>query len=130
MSMARGNKCSNLRILLAEGKIINQKVLQLMLKHMGYPKADVATNGREVLQTVEHHNYGLVFMDINIPELDGLEATKAIRKRCPREKHPKIIALTAYAISFSRKACIEAGMDDYLAKPVKVEELNQPWMIA
>jgi CheY-like chemotaxis protein len=105
--MTRGNKGPNLRILLAEDNVINQKVLQLMLKHMGYPKADVDTNGRRVLQAVEQNNYDIIFMDINMPEPDGLETTKAIRIRCPREKQPKIIALTTYAISFSGKACIE-----------------------
>ncbi|HWQ19500.1 MAG TPA: response regulator, partial [Methanotrichaceae archaeon] len=109
-----------LRILVAEDVPSNQMVLVEMLRRMGY-RADMAADGREVLQALERQPYDLVLMDVQMPEMDGLEAAREIRKRCPH--WPKIIAITAYAMEGDREKCIEAGMDEYIAKPVKKDDL-------
>lgn len=114
-------KSGSLRLLLAEDNIVNQKVALRMLKKLGY-NADVAANGLEVLQALERQHYDVVLMDIQMPEMDGIEATKAIRQRWPKNG-PKVIAITAYALDGDRERCIEAGMDGYISKPVKMEEL-------
>jgi CheY-like chemotaxis protein len=93
-----------------------------MLKKLGY-KADIAANGIEALQALERQHYDVVLMDIKMPEMDGLEATRIIRQRWPNG--PKIIALTAYALEGDREKCLEAGMDGYIAKPVKKEDLAE-----
>ena len=111
---------SSLRILLAEDDISSQKVAQLMLKRLGY-KVDTVANGIEALQALERQHYDVVLMDIKMPEMDGLEAAHIIRQRWP--DGPKIIAITAYALKGDREKFIEAGMDDYIAKPVQKEEL-------
>lgn len=110
-----------LRILVAEDNPSNQKVMVEMLKRKGY-RADMAADGIEVLQAFERQPYDLVFMDVRMPEMDGLLATREIRRRWP-DNGPKIIAITAYALEGDREKCIEAGMDDYISKPVKLEEL-------
>jgi CheY-like chemotaxis protein len=110
-----------LRLLLAEDNLVNQKVALLMLKKLGI-KADVATNGLEVMQALERQTYDVVLMDVQMPEMDGFEAAKAIRERWTEGK-PHIIAVTAHALEGDRKRCIEAGMDDYISKPVRLEEL-------
>jgi PAS domain S-box-containing protein len=112
-----------LRILLAEDNLLNQKVILEMLKHLGY-RADVAANGLEVLQALQRQQYDIILMDIRMPELGGLEATRQIRKLWPVSRQPKIIAVTAYALEGDREKCLEAGMDDYVSKPVKMEELE------
>ena len=98
---------------------INLKVASLMLKKLGH-QADFATNGVEAIEALEHKRYDIVFMDIQMPEMDGIEATKIIRQRW--NKGPKIIVTTALAIC--RGACIEAGADNFLTKPLIVEELK------
>ncbi len=110
-----------LRILLAEDNAVNQKVALQMLKRLGY-SADVASNGVEVLQALERRAYDVVLMDIQMPEMDGIDAAKRIRERWP--KGPKIIAITAYALEGDRERCIKAGMDNYIAKPIQIEELR------
>jgi len=110
-----------LRLLLAEDNLVNQKVALLMLKKLGI-RADVAANGREVLQALERQDYDVVLMDVQMPEMDGFETAKAIRERW-QNGSPHIIAVTAHALEGDRKRCIEAGMDDYISKPVRLEEL-------
>jgi CheY-like chemotaxis protein len=112
---------SSLRILLAEDNVSSQKVAIQMLKKMGC-KADAVANGIEALQALERQNYDLVLMDLRMPEMGGLEATRVIRQRWP-EKGPAIVAVTAYALQGDREKCIEAGMDDYISKPIKMNEL-------
>lgn len=111
----------HLRILLAEDNMVNQKVALRMLKKLGY-RADLAANGLEVLQALERLSYDVVLMDVQMPEMDGLEATRAIRQRWP-ERQTRIIAITAYAMEGDREKCIQAGMNDYISKPVQIEEL-------
>ncbi len=112
-----------LRILLAEDNMVNRKVMLRMLEKIGYC-ADVASNGCEALQAMEREHYDVVFMDVQMPEMDGLEATKAIRKRLPANLQPKIVAITAYALKGDRERCLKAGMDDYISKPIQLEELR------
>ena len=92
-----------------------------MLKKLGI-RADVAGNGLEVLQALERKDYDVVLMDVQMPEMDGFEAAKAIRERW-QNGTPHIIAVTAHALEDDRKRCIEAGMDDFISKPVRLEEL-------
>ncbi len=115
--------CQNdLRILLAEDNPVNQKVALLMLKRLGY-RADVAANGREVLQALKQQKYDLVLMDVQMPEMDGLEAARVIKDMAV-ERRPIILAMTAYALEGDREKCLNAGMDGYISKPVQVEELK------
>lgn len=115
---------SNLRILLAEDNEVNQTVMLKMLRRLGY-RADLAANGIEAIQAIERQPYDIVFMDVKMPEMDGLEATKAICKRWSSDEKPKIVALTAYALEGDRERCLEAGMDDYISKPVKIVDLER-----
>ena len=112
---------SSMRVLLAEDNVSNQKVTMTMLKRLGY-NADVVANGKEALQAVENQSYDLVLMDVRMPEMGGLEATRIIRQRWP-EKGPKIIAITAFALQGDKEKCLAAGMDDYISKPVRMNEL-------
>jgi len=117
-NMAEGHP---LRVLVAEDNSSNQKFLVEMLKRMGY-WTDAVADGREVIESLERRPYDIVFMDVRMPEMDGLKATQEIRKRWPING-PKVIAITAYALSGDRERCLEAGMDDYIAKPVQKGEL-------
>ncbi len=110
-------------ILLAEDNESNRKVTMKMLERLGY-KADAVLNGREAIQALERQQYDLVLMDIVMPKMSGIDATKEIRRRFPASRQPKIIALTAYVIPNSREICLESGMDDYLGKPVQINELK------
>ncbi|MDP4114864.1 MAG: response regulator [Bacteroidota bacterium] len=112
-----------MRILLAEDNVVNQKVAKKLLEKMGF-RADVAANGLEVLEYVRKINYDLIFMDILMPELDGYEASIIINNEFPAEKRPKIIAMTANAMQEDREKCLEAGMDDFISKPVRIEDLQ------
>ena len=111
-----------LRILVAEDFVVNQKLMLLMLERMGY-RADIANNGLEVLEALQRQPYDLVLMDVQMPEMDGLEATRRIRQNTTAWQQPRIIAMTANAMQGDKEACLDAGMDDYLSKPVRVEEL-------
>ncbi len=117
-----GNK-SPLRILLAEDNAINQKVAMQMLKKLGY-QADVAANGLEVLQAIERQPYDVILMDVQMPEMDGIEATKRIRALWPSGPGPMIMAITAFALEGDKDRCLDAGMNDYLSKPIQLEELR------
>ncbi|AKG21064.1 histidine kinase [Calothrix sp. 336/3] len=113
-----------LRILLAEDNTVNQKVALLTLERIGY-RADVAGNGLEVLQALQRQPYDLILMDVHMPEMDGLTATERICQEFPENQRPRIIAMTANAMQGDREICIKAGMDDYITKPIRVEELQQ-----
>ena len=110
-----------LRILLAEDNVVNQKLALRLLKQMGYD-ADLAVNGREAIERVEQASYDVVLMDVQMPELDGLDATREIVKRRPNDR-PRIVAMTANAMQGDREACLAAGMDDYVTKPIRVDAL-------
>lgn len=112
-----------LRILLAEDNTTNQKLALRVLERMGY-RADVAANGLEVLSSLRRQDYDVILMDVQMPELDGLETTRRICATTKRAQRPYIIAMTANAMIGDREECLRAGMDDYLSKPVRVEELQ------
>jgi len=112
-----------LRILLAEDNPVNQMVMLKMLNKLGY-HADLAANGTEVLRSLELQPYDLILMDVQMPEMDGFETARAIRKLRATVDQPKIIAITAYALKGDREKCLAAGMDDYISKPVKLEDLR------
>jgi CheY-like chemotaxis protein len=113
----------SLSILIAEDNIVNQKVLLRMLNKLGY-SADVACNGIEALQALQRQPYHVILMDVQMPEMDGLQATRAIRKLYAFAGKPKIVAITAHALEGDREKCLTAGMDDYISKPVNWEELQ------
>jgi CheY-like chemotaxis protein len=111
-------------VLIAEDNVVNQKVALLMLGKLGF-RADVAANGHEALAALKRQVYDVVLMDVQMPEMDGLEATRQICQKWPeRSKRPWIIALTANAMQGDRELCMAAGMDDYITKPIKLEELS------
>src|SRR5262249_52266299 len=113
-----------LRILLAEDNMVNQKVATHMLARMGYA-IDIANNGVEVLQAMQHARYDVILMDVQMPEMDGLETTRLIYEQWPAEERPYIIAMTAHALTGDAEKCIEAGMNDYVSKPVRREKLEE-----
>jgi signal transduction histidine kinase/DNA-binding response OmpR family regulator len=110
-----------LKILLAEDNPVNQKVALLMLERLGY-RADLAANGLEALECLQRRSYDVVLMDIEMPEMDGLEATRRIREERPT--NPKIIGMTAHALQDDRDRCLAAGMDIYLTKPIRIDDLS------
>ncbi|MCB0295489.1 MAG: response regulator [Calditrichaeota bacterium] len=108
-----------LRILVAEDNIVNQKFAQRLLEKSGF-NVDVAANGREVLEAIERIKYDLVLMDVQMPEMDGLETTARIREREKESgRRLPVIALTANAVKGDRERCLAAGMDEYITKPIK-----------
>ncbi len=111
-----------LHILLAEDNVVNQKVAIRMLEKLGY-RADIACNGLEVLDALERTYYDVILMDVQMPEMDGIEATKTIRMQIHTQQHIHIIAMTAHALQGTREWLIQTGMNDYVSKPVRVEEL-------
>jgi CheY-like chemotaxis protein len=104
----------------AEDNPINPKMILKVLEKLGY-NAALATTGREVIEMLDHSYYDLIFMDVQMPEMDGLEATRYIREHY--KKQPVIIAMTANAMLEDREICIKAGMDNYISKPVKIDML-------
>jgi PAS domain S-box-containing protein len=113
-----------MRILVAEDNIINQKLILKILAQLGY-KADVVGNGMEVIDTLKRQRYDMIFMDIQMPEMDGLEATKFINQTWHNEDRPTIVAMTANVMHGDKEKCINAGMDDYISKPVLIEEVQK-----
>lgn len=113
----------SLRILLAEDNAVNQKVALRLLQKLGFT-ADVANNGLEVLRAMEYRIYDLILMDLQMPELDGIATTEAIRRDWPPGR-PQIVAMTASALSTDQARCLEVGMDGFLSKPIQVEELGR-----
>lgn len=113
---------ASLRILLAEDNVVNQRLAQLLLERLSQT-ADVVSNGIEAVNAATQLPYDLILMDVLMPEMDGLDATREIRARLPKERQPRIVAMTANALSGDRERCLAAGMDDYISKPVQLEEL-------
>jgi CheY-like chemotaxis protein len=118
-----------LRILLVEDNAVNQKLALRLLGRMGY-RADVAANGLEAIEAVERQPYDLVLMDVQMPEMDGLEATRHIVERLDVTDRPRIVAMTANAMDGDRERCLAAGMDGYISKPIRVEELVEAVLAA
>jgi CheY-like chemotaxis protein/nitrogen-specific signal transduction histidine kinase len=112
----------SLRILLAEDNLVNQKVAIHMLKKIGY-QADVVMNGLEAIETLQKSIYDVVLMDLQMPKMDGIEATRHIISRFPPERRPQIVAMTANAMEGDREICLAAGMNDYITKPINIEQL-------
>jgi signal transduction histidine kinase/CheY-like chemotaxis protein len=115
---------SSVKILLVEDNIINQKVALRMIEKLGY-KADVALNGIEAVQALHSVKYDILLMDILMPEMDGIEATKIIRQENSNSHSPRIIAMTANTVQSDEQMCLDAGMDDYMSKPIRIEELGK-----
>ncbi len=112
------------RILLAEDNRVNQKVALRIMERLGY-RADVASNGEEAVSAMLRQDYDIILMDVHMPEMDGLEATRQIRECVDAHRQPKIVALTASAMKEDRNKCLQVGMDDYITKPVQIEELKR-----
>ncbi|MDJ0733149.1 MAG: response regulator [Nostocaceae cyanobacterium] len=123
-SQTQNSSIQNLRILLAEDNVVNQKLAILTLKKMGHA-ADIASNGLEVIEALHRQPYDMVLMDVQMPEMDGLTATQEICKYWSSSSRPRIIAMTANAMQEDKEKCLQAGMDDYISKPIRVEELKQ-----
>ena len=111
-----------LRILLAEDNVVNQKLAMRLLQQMGY-RADLASNGVEAVDSVARQPYDVVLMDVQMPEMDGLEASRRITAKYQPAQRPRIIAMTANAMQGDREQCLAAGMDDYVTKPIRVDAL-------
>jgi two-component system sensor histidine kinase/response regulator len=115
---------ARLRVLVVEDNIINQRLALTLLKRMGWT-VSLACNGFDAIAALERENFGLVLMDVQMPVMDGLMATREIRRRLPRECQPAIIAFTANTLPGDRERCLAAGMDGYLSKPIRREELDE-----
>jgi len=111
-----------LRILLAEDNVVNQKLALRLLQQMGY-RADLASNGLEAVESVRRQIYDVVLMDVQMPEMDGLDAARQIAAHWKPDERPRIVAMTANAMQGDREMCVAAGMDDYLTKPIRVDQL-------
>jgi CheY-like chemotaxis protein len=116
-----------LRILLAEDNVVNQKLALRILTQMGY-RADLASNGVEAVESLVRQTYDVVLMDVQMPEMDGLEASRCINAQWPATKRPRIVAMTANAMQGDREMCLAAGMDDYITKPIRVDQLVEALM--
>jgi signal transduction histidine kinase/CheY-like chemotaxis protein len=114
---------TDLRVLIAEDNLVNQKVILQLLKRLGH-EAEVVNNGVEALERLHQTPYNVVLMDVQMPEMDGIEATQTIRQQIPQAQQPYIIALTANATQGDREACLAAGMDNYLSKPIRMDALS------
>jgi len=112
-----------LKILVAEDNTVNQKVVQQLLAYLGY-RADVVASGTEVLDALERQNYDVILMDVQMPDMDGLEATRRLKARFGRDASPRVIAMTANAMLGDREKCLSAGMDSYISKPVELDDIR------
>jgi len=120
-TMREGKK---MRVLLAEDNVINQKLAARLLEKHGH-HVTVTSNGREALAALDREDFDAVLMDVQMPEMDGFEATAAIRAReLKTGRHLPIIAMTAHAMQGDRERCLAAGMDDYISKPIKIQQLT------
>jgi len=115
---------SSLRILLADDHLVNQKLALLMLERLGY-QADLAEDGLEVLAALQRQPYDVVLLDVQMPKMDGLEVARQIREQWQPHTRPYVIAVTANALRGNREICLDAGMDYYMSKPIRMEELAQ-----
>jgi CheY-like chemotaxis protein len=114
---------TGLRVLVAEDNAVNQRLIRLLLQRLGL-KPDLACDGREAVDHARAQTYDLILMDVQMPELDGYEATAAIRQQeSGTARHLPIIAMTAHAMKGDRERCLEAGMDEYVAKPIRAAQL-------
>ncbi|HET7722274.1 MAG TPA: response regulator, partial [Acidimicrobiales bacterium] len=114
---------AGLRVLVAEDNPVNQRVVLLFLERLGH-QAEVVPDGQEVLRALEMQTYDVVLMDMRMPEMDGLEATRLIRRRWP-DGRPQVVGVTANAVAGDRAQCLASGMDGYLSKPFSMEELAE-----
>src|SRR5260370_3139685 len=112
-----------LNILIAEDNVVNQKVAIGVLLQFGY-QTDLVVSGKEAVEAVERQRYDLLFMDLQMPDMDGLEATRLISSRMSPSERPYIVAMTATAMKQDRELCLSAGMDDLLSKPIRPEEIK------
>ena len=119
-----GSRDMPLRILLAEDNTVNQRLALRLLERMGY-RADIAGNGLEVLEALQRQHYDVILMDVQMPEMDGLEASRAIHNSYSAQERPRIIAMTANAMQGDREECLAAGMDDYLTKPIQIKAFQE-----
>jgi len=120
----RNPQAPALSILVAEDNTINQKVIRQLLRHLGY-RADVVGNGAEAVEALERQDYQVILMDMQMPEMDGLDATRRLRQRFRGANAPYIIAMTANAMPGDRERCLDAGMNDYVPKPIELEVLDK-----
>jgi CheY-like chemotaxis protein len=109
--------------------VVNQKLALRLLQQMGY-RADLASNGLEAIECVERQPYDVVLMDVQMPEMDGLEASRRITAKYPAPQRPRIVAMTANAMQGDREQCLAAGMDDYVTKPIRVDQLVEALQLA
>jgi CheY-like chemotaxis protein len=119
------SSAASFSILLAEDNPVNQKVAKRVLNHLGY-QADIVNNGVEAIKAIANTAYDLILMDIQMPEMDGLEATKYIRKQESESQLPPIaiVAMTANATDDDQNLCRDAGMNDYISKPIQIDKLK------
>jgi len=113
-----------LRILVAEDNAVNQRVIDLLLRRLGY-QVRIVSNGLQTLDALQEETFDVVFLDVQMPEMDGLETSKEILRRYPGDTKPQLIALTALAIEGDRDDCLAAGMDDYISKPIRSDSLEE-----
>lgn len=125
VSIEPNQSMSSFSILLAEDNPVNQKVAIRILKHLGY-QADVVSNGQQVIKAIADKSYSLILMDVQMPEMDGLAATRYIRQQesISNAKPIVIVAITANATDGDQAICFDAGMNDYISKPIQIERLK------
>ncbi len=111
-----------MKLLVAEDNLLNQKLIQKILHKLGY-KPDIVANGRDAFEAVKERNYDIILMDIQMPEVDGIEATRMIVEQVDKSRQPAIIAITANITESARESCYSAGMVDFTCKPISINKL-------